>query len=485
MKIKSEFIEKLDETRFILKKNYKPQMNVDGIIYSNDRMIEDVLKEQAIEQLANMAGLPGVVSPVLAMPDVHWGYGFPIGGVAATDIDENGVISPGGVGFDINCGVRLIKTPFCYNQIREKIPKILETIYHNIPAGVGSNGILDLNKKDRKNVLIKGAKWVVEQGYGFSEDLDFTEENGCMPNSDPEDVSEYALDRSRQQLGTLGSGNHFIEIQKVNQIYNSEIAQRFGIFKNQIVIMIHSGSRGLGHQICTDHLKAILKSAKKFNFIFPDRQLAYAPVKSAEGKAYLSAMRCAANYAWANRQMLMYLVRKSIDIVLKVGGGLEKYQLLYDVAHNIAKIEQYVVDGVLKNLCVHRKGATRAFGPQCIGIPELMKDVGQPVIIPGDMGTSSFLLVGTEKAMKDSFGSTCHGAGRVLSRTKALKTLKPSEIIDQMKKKGISVMAADKRIIAEEASQAYKDIEQIIDIVDNAEISKKVCKLKPIGVIKG
>jgi tRNA-splicing ligase RtcB len=485
MKVTQQKIQQIDQYRYKLPRDYKPGMLTDGIIYSNQQLLEGLFKEKAIEQLANIASLPGVVGNVLAMPDIHWGYGFPIGGVAATNIDKSGVISPGGVGFDINCGVRLVKTDLFYNKIKPFLPKLLENLYHNIPAGIGSKGLLKLGPKEKTKILLKGAKWAVEKGYGTPQDIEHTEENGCLKEADPALVSKNAFERGKQQVGTLGSGNHFIEVQKISKVYDQQIAFAFGLEQEQIVILIHSGSRGLGHQVCTDHLKTILNSSKKYGIKLTDRQLACAPVRSEEGRNYLAAMRCAANYAWANRQMLMHIVRRTLAQTIKVGDFSIKIELLYDVAHNIAKIEQHVVDGQKLNLCVHRKGATRAFGPNNDALPELFRQTGQPVIIPGDMGTCSYLLVGTEKAMLQTFGSTCHGAGRVLSRSKAVKTLNQKNILNDLKRKGIIIFAKDKRIIAEEAPEAYKDIDQVVDIVDKAEISKKICQMKPLGVIKG
>ncbi|MFH1063075.1 MAG: RtcB family protein [Candidatus Omnitrophota bacterium] len=478
-------LQRLDEFRVQVPQDYKPGMLTQGIIYANQHILNDLFKDKAIEQVANTACLPGILGSALAMPDIHWGYGFPIGGVVATDIDQGGVISPGGVGFDINCGVRLLKTGFLLDEIKHKIPDLIKSLYHAIPAGVGSTSKLKLNQKDERQVLLKGAGWAVEQGFGSQADLDNTEESGFIENANPEFISQHAYQRGQQQLGTLGSGNHFIEIQLIEQVYDSQIADVLGLKLNQIVIMIHTGSRGLGHQICTDHIKQFLSCLNKYNIKVPDRQLACAPVNSNEGKAYLGAMRCAANYAWANRQVIMHQVRQTFKQILKVGDNTLKAELIYDVAHNIAKIEQHVVNGKKMNLCVHRKGATRAFGPGHLDLSAKHKQIGQPVIIPGDMGRCSYLLVGTSKAMTETFGSTCHGAGRVMSRSQANRTLNSKTILQDLEHKGVCVMATDKRIICEEAPQAYKDVNEVVNIVAGAGISKKVCRMRPLGVIKG
>ncbi|MBU1087288.1 MAG: RtcB family protein [Candidatus Omnitrophica bacterium] len=478
-------LQRLDEFRVQVPRNYKPGMLTHGIIYANQQIFNNLFKDKAIEQVANTAFLPGIIGPALAMPDIHWGYGFPIGGVVATDIDKSGVISPGGVGFDINCGVRLLKTQLHFEEIQQKIPELIKNLYHTVPAGVGSTSKFKLKLKDAQQVFLNGAAWAVDQGYGTLADLENTEENGWMKNAQPENISEHAVKRGQQQLGTLGSGNHFIEIQSIEKIYDQQIAANFGLKLKQIVVMIHTGSRGLGHQICTDQIKLILGCLKKYNIQVPDRQLACAPVNSPEGQAYLGAMRCAANYAWANRQIIMYQVIQTFKQTLKLTDNQLKAELVYDVAHNIAKIEQHIINNKKLNVCVHRKGATRAFGPGQSELNALHKQTGQPVIIPGDMGTCSYLLVGTDSAMRETFGSTCHGAGRIMSRSQAIRTLNSKQILRELNNKGITVIAADKQIICEEAPQAYKDVKQVIDIVAAAGISKKVCRMKPLGVIKG
>jgi len=478
-------LEKIDNYRWRIPKSYKPGMRVPGIIYADEKLLKDIYQDKALEQVANVAFLPGIVHASLAMPDIHWGYGFSIGGVAATDIENGGVISPGGVGFDINCGVRMLKTNFQYDEIKNKIKDLVYVLFSDIPAGLGSKGDIRVSAKEEREILVKGAKWAVEKGYGTQEDLECTEEYGAMQGADPLVVSDRAYERGKAQSGTLGSGNHFLEIQVIDQLYNRDTCDAFGLDLGQITIMIHSGSRGLGYQVCDDYTRSMIHCLQKYNINVPDRQLACAPVNSQEGKAYLGAMKCAANYAWANRQCLMYLTRKVFEKVFAMSWQKMGMNLIYDVAHNIAKIEKHIVDGKEKALCVHRKGATRAFGPGHPALPERYKKSGQPVIIPGDMGRNSYLLVGTQKAMEETFGSTCHGAGRVMSRTAAAKSINLDMLLKDLESKGIMVKASGRGTIVEEAPQAYKDVNEVVDVVHNAGISKRVCRMKPLGVIKG
>jgi len=478
-------LEKIDEYRWRIPKSYKPGMRVDGIIYADEKLLKDIRNDKAAEQVANVAFLPGIVKYSLAMPDIHWGYGMPIGGVAATDIENGGVISPGGVGFDINCGVRMLKTSLRLEDIKHKIKDLVWGLFNDVPSGVGSKGDIRISEKEEKQLLLKGAKWAVEKGYGTEEDLECTEEYGAIQGADPDAVSERAYERGKAQSGTLGSGNHFLEIQVIDQLYNRDACDEFGLDLGQIVVMIHSGSRGLGYQVCDDYTRSMIHCLQKYNINVPDRQLACAPVNSPEGKAYLGAMKCAANYAWANRQCLMYLTRRVFEKVFSLSWQKMGMHLIYDVAHNIAKIEKYNVDGKEKALCVHRKGATRAFGPGHPALPERYKKTGQPVIIPGDMGRNSYLLVGTQKAMEETFGSTCHGAGRLKSRTAALKSINEGTLLKELESKGIIVKASGRGTIAEEAPQAYKDVNDVVDVVHNAGISKRVCRMRPLGVIKG
>ena len=478
-------LEKIDDYRWRIPKSYKRGMRVDGIIYADEKLLKDIRQDKALEQVANVAYLPGIVNASLGMPDLHWGYGFPIGGVAATDIEQGGVVSPGGVGFDINCGVRLLKTNFQFDEIKDKIKDLVYALFSDIPSGVGSKGDIRVSAREEKEILVKGSKWAVEKGYGIQDDLECTEEYGAIQGADPEAVSDRAYDRGKAQSGTLGSGNHFLEVQVIEQLYDAKLCDEFGLDLGQVTVMIHSGSRGLGYQVCDDYTKSMIHCLQKYNISVPDRQLACAPANSAEGKAYLGAMKCAANYAWANRQCLMHLTRQVFEKVFSRSWQKMGMDLIYDVAHNIAKIEKYVVDGKEKMLCVHRKGATRAFGPGHPALPERYKNSGQPVIIPGDMGRNSYLLVGTEKATQETFGSTCHGAGRVKSRTAATRSINLNVLLKELESKGIIVKASGRGTIVEEAPQAYKDVNEVVNVVHNAGISKRVCRMRPIGVIKG
>jgi tRNA-splicing ligase RtcB len=477
-------LEKIDDFRWRIPRSYKPGMRVPGLIYADEKLLKDIYQDKALEQVANVAFLPGIVSYSLAMPDIHWGYGFPIGGVAATDIEEGGVISPGGVGFDINCGVRLMRTNLEYTDVKDKIKDLVYRLFSDVPAGVGSKGDIRLSAKEEKEILIKGSQWAVANGYGIEDDLDCTEERGAITGADPDAVSERAYQRGKAQSGTLGSGNHFLEIQVIDQLYDAELSDAFGLNLGQIMVMIHSGSRGLGYQICDDYTRNMVHCLQKYSITVPDQQLACAPVNSPEGKSYLGAMKCAANYAWANRQCLMHLTRLSFEKALGLPWEKLGMQLIYDVAHNIAKIEKYEIEGITKNLCVHRKGATRAFPPGHPALPEKYKLTGQPVIIPGDMARNSYLLVGTEKA-QETFYSACHGAGRVKSRTAATKSINLNVLLKELESKGIIVKASGRGTIVEEAPQAYKNVNDVVDVVHNAGISKRVCRMRPLGVIKG
>ncbi|HIE44421.1 MAG TPA: RtcB family protein [Candidatus Omnitrophica bacterium] len=460
-------------------------MRVPGIIYSDERMIEHIQREQVIKQVANVACLPGIMRYSLAMPDAHWGYGFAIGGVAATDPQEGGVISPGGVGYDINCGVRLVKTNLDVQDIRNRIAQLMDALFVNVPCGVGIGGRIKLSPSQERELLVKGSKWAVEQGYGTEDDLAHTEENGYLKGADPDKVGDRAYERGKGQSGTLGSGNHFLEIQVVDEIYDELKAKVFGLKKGQVVVMIHSGSRGLGHQICDDNLRIMQKAVSKYGITLPDRQLVSAPVESKEGRDYFSAMACAANYAWGNRQILMHLVRETFEKIFSRDWQSLGMKLIYDVAHNIAKFEKHKVDGKERLLCVHRKGATRAFPPNHPHIPEEYRTIGQPVIIPGDMGRVSYLLVGTQRAFDETWGSTCHGAGRMMSRHQAIKSARGRSIYKEMESKGIMVRARGKTTLAEEMSEAYKDVNIVVDIVQNAGISERVARMRPLGVVKG
>jgi len=468
-------------------------MSVPGLIYASDKLMEKIKTDKSLDQVANVACLPGIIKYSLAMPDIHWGYGFPIGGVAAFDM-EKGIISPGGVGYDINCGVRLIKTDLMAAEVQPKIKEVVRQLYRDIPSGVGSSGAIPkLSRSEERELLVKGVRWAIERGYGKNEDLEHIEDQGRLEFVDPEVVGDNAIQRGLAQVGTLGSGNHFLEIAKVVEIYGShhpvrdrpEPAGVFGLEKDQIVVTIHSGSRGFGYQICDDYVRKLLKASQKYGINLPDRQLACAPVNSPEGKEYLAAMACAANYAWVNRQVIMSLAEQSLLKALDVTPNQLGWQLIYDVCHNIAKIEEHEIDGQRRKVCVHRKGATRAFGPGHPLVPAVYRDIGQPVLVPGDMGRSSFLCVGTEEAMKRTWGSTCHGAGRVASRSQMLKSSKGKDLYKELAERGVFVMTKSRGSLAEEMPEAYKDVVDVVEVMERAGISQKVAKFKPLGVIKG
>jgi tRNA-splicing ligase RtcB len=419
---------------------------------------------------------------------MHWGYGFPIGGVAATDPEKGGVVSPGGVGYDINCGVRLVRSDLVLEDVEDKIHDLVAQLHRDVPAGVGSRGDITADLSRARGALVKGAQWAVEQGYGWAEDIEHCEERGAMSGADPDIAYRYssrALERGRRQLGTLGSGNHFLEIDVVDKIFNPAVAAAFGLFEGQIVLQVHSGSRGFGHQICDDFLKVMAEAARKYNISLPDRQLACAPAKSKEGQAYLAAMACAANYAWANRQCLMHLAREAIAHALRTSAGALGMHLVYDVAHNIAKMERHIVEGKEVTLVVHRKGATRAFPAGRPELPEAYRDVGHPVLVPGDMGRSSYVLVGQQPALEETWGSSCHGAGRLLSRRAAIRKGKGRNIRKEMAERGVVVMSTKRSILSEEMPEAYKDVSNVVDVMHGAGLAHKVVRLSPLGVVKG
>jgi len=461
------------------------QMLVPGRIYASEKLMSQIQKDESLKQVANVAHLPGIINYSLAMPDIHWGYGFPIGGVAATDAGS-GVISPGGVGYDINCGVRLLRTNLSADFIRPKIKDLITTLFNAVPSGVGSHGaIRKLSRQDVRNILLKGAGWAIENGYGYADTLKFIEDNGCLKNADPDVISERAYQRGMPQLGTLGSGNHFVEISKISDIYDESFSGRLGLIKGNVVVFIHTGSRGLGYQICDDFIKVTLQATRKYGINVPDRQLACAPLDSQEGKDYLGAMRGAANFAFANRQVISALIETTMMNTLNMSPNDLEMSLIWDIAHNIAKIENHIVDGKQRQVCVHRKGATRAFGPGHRDLPEEYREIGQPVLIPGDMGTESYLCVGTDKAMLETFGSSCHGAGRVLSRTQARKRSQGRNLYAEMANAGIVVMAEGKSTMAEEMPDAYKNVTGVVNTMHNAGITRKVARFTPMGVIKG
>jgi tRNA-splicing ligase RtcB len=480
-----KILQKLDEWRWVLPQEYKPGMRVPGLIYASEEMLDQMSEDMAIEQVANVAFLPGIVGYSLAMPDIHWGYGFPIGGVAAMRL-EDGVISPGGVGFDINCGTRLIRTDLTEEEVRPKLRELVNQIFRDVPSGVGSEGLIRVAIKEMDQVLIKGARWAVENGYGWPEDLETIEGGGALPGANPEKVSRRAKERGAPQLGTLGSGNHFLEIQVIDHIYDPEKAAVMGIYQEgQVVVFVHCGSRGLGHQTCEDYLEVMEESIKRYNIHLPDRQLACAPIRSQEGQDYLGAMTAAANFAFCNRQLITHWVREAFARVLGRSPRDMGMQLVYDVAHNIAKVERHRVDGKEMTLCVHRKGATRAFPPGHPDVPAKYREIGQPVLVPGDMGRYSFLLVGTHKAMAETWGSTCHGAGRIQSRAAAKRMLRGVDIARKLEERGIIVRAQNRALLAEEASEAYKDVADVVEVLHEAGISLKVARMRPIGVVKG
>ncbi len=475
-------LKRIDKCRWLVPKT--GAMRVPGLIFSNDELIKMLQSDQSLVQVSNVAALPGIVGHSLAMPDIHWGYGFPIGGVAAFDTEE-GIISPGGVGYDINCGCRLMTTLLTEEDVRPRIKELVSALFANIPTGVGSTGTIRLTKAEETKVASEGAAWAVKKGFGSLEDLDRTEDGGLLEGSDPSVLSERAIKRGSDQLGTLGSGNHFLEIQTVEHIYDSDIASAFGLFKGQVTILIHSGSRGFGHQICDDFLKEMNAYVSKNSIRLPDRQLACAPLKSPLGRRYFAAMACAANYAWANRQILMHWTRETLLNVLSIAPREMGMRLLYDVCHNIAKIENHPLEGKTVRLCVHRKGATRSLPAGHPLLPAVYRDWGQPVLIPGDMGTSSYVMAGNKGAVTGSFCSSCHGAGRVLSRTQAIKMAKGRAIDRELEAKGIYVHSRGRSTLKEEMPEAYKDVSQVVQVVHDAGLARKVALLKPMGVIKG
>ncbi len=475
-------LEKLDDYRYLIPK--EGGMRVPGLIFVDEKMLAEVRRDESLKQVRNVAHLPGIVGYSMAMPDMHEGYGFPIGGVAAFDM-KTGVISPGGVGYDINCGVRLLTTNLQRGDVADKMRELVDALFINVPSGVGSTSEMRLSPEDERKVFLTGARWAVENGYGTQEDLAHTEEGGCLDGADPSVVSERAIARGRQQLGTVGSGNHFVEVGYVEDIYDETAAEAFGLHQGQVTVFVHCGSRGFGYQVCDDFLFKMGRAAERQGIVLPDRQLACAYINSHEGQEYYSAMACAANYAWANRQMLMHWVRETFMRVLNIGPSDLGMRLLYDVCHNIAKFETHKVDGKDTKLCVHRKGATRAFAPGREEVPNVFREIGQPVLIPGDMKRASYVLVGTEKAMEQTWGSTCHGAGRLMSRTAAKKMSAGRSITREMEDAGIIVRGASRATLVEEIPESYKDVNEVVDIVHNAGISRKVAKLRPMGVIKG
>ncbi|HYZ83520.1 MAG TPA: RtcB family protein [Bryobacteraceae bacterium] len=474
-------LEALDDYRYRIARDEASGMRTDVLVFSSPVLIEQVKKDQSLTQAMNVATLPGIVGPSLAMPDIHQGYGFPIGGVAATDIDE-GVVSPGGVGFDINCGVRLVRSTLTRADVKARMKQLIDQVFRDVPCGTGTEGRLKLKGGDIDQVLGRGARWMVEQGYGQPRDIERAEANGAMAGALPRKVSDRAKERGTPQLGTLGSGNHFLEVQYVDAVHDVAAAEAMGIDKDQVVVLIHSGSRGLGHQVCTDYVALMNQVMSKYGIQLPDRQLACAPIRSEEGQSYLGAMASAANFAWANRQGILHFLREAFRRVFDSDVRLE---LIYDVCHNIAKEETHVVDGRPRNVLVHRKGATRAFPAHNPELPAAYTEVGQPVFVPGSMGTASWVLVGQPGAMAESFASVCHGAGRLMSRTAVRKGKNITDERRKLEEAGILVRSESRDGILEELPEAYKDVDEVIEVVHNAGLAKKVARLRPLGVIKG
>jgi len=478
-------LEKIDDLRWRIPQGAVRGMHTDGILYADEVLLKDLRRDAALQQLANVACLPGIVGPAMAVPDCHYGYGFPIGGVAAFDL-KTGVISPGGVGYDINCGVRLLRTDLLREEVEPVVEDLADALFSAVPSGVGSEGRIRVNRSELESVLVKGARWAVGRGYGKQEDLEATEESGCLAGADPAALGDRAVKRGLPQLGTLGSGNHFLEVQYVDAILDPDAADVLGIQEvGQVVLMVHCGSRGFGHQVCDDYLDVMRGAVRKHGILLPDPQLACAPVESEEGRRYFAAMACAANYAWANRQCIMHWVREAVERVMRRGSEALGIELVWDVAHNIAKFEEHETEQGRMRLCVHRKGATRAFGPGCPEVPERYREVGQPVIVPGDMGTASWLLVGTEQAMTETWGSTCHGAGRAMSRKKALQRKRGQQVAEELRSQGIYVRSAGMKTLAEEMPEAYKDVDRVVEVCHRARISRKVARMRPLAVIKG
>jgi len=475
---------KIGNMTYKIDKDEKMGMKVPVIIYANDQLLEKMMSDRTIKQAINVSTIPGIVQNVVVLPDGHEGYGFPVGGVAAMDA-EKGMISPGGVGYDINCGVRLLRTNLKEEDVRPKLKDLVADLFSSIPSGVGSKGAIKLSNSQLDEVLVKGVPWAVDNGYGVKQDADVCEENGQMDNADPNKISEKARKRGAPQLGSLGSGNHFLEVQKVAEVHDEEAAKRFGIKEGQVTILTHCGSRGFGHQVCSDYLRISEQAQKKYNISLPDRELACVPNSSEEGESYRKAMFAALNFAWSNRQMITHWTRKSFQRVFKQSESDLGMDLVYDVSHNIAKIEKHKINGEQKSVVVHRKGATRAFPANKDEVPKKYRDLGQPVFIPGSMGTASWILLGQPNSMNLTFGSTAHGAGRTMSRTKARKNYTESQVKKYLSDKGIVVKAMTRDGVVEETPQAYKDVDSIVNVSHELGIATKVAKLVPIGVIKG
>jgi tRNA-splicing ligase RtcB (3'-phosphate/5'-hydroxy nucleic acid ligase) len=477
-------LERIGENIWQVPQNFRDDMQAPARLYADEELLDDALQDESVSQLVNTATLPGVVKYAIAMPDIHQGYGAPVGGVFATRMPD-GVISPGAIGYDINCGVRLLASHISAPEITEYIQDLATALYKNCPSGVGSEGSVSLNAKQLDEVLQTGSEWTLKNGYAKPDDLQRTEERGRLASADAQFVSKRAKDRGRDQLGTLGAGNHFIEVDHITEVYDVEVADALGLFPDQIVAQIHCGSRGLGHQVCTDYVNDFQRAVRNYKIALPDRELVCAPFESEEGQAYFKAMACAANFAFANRQVLAHHIRRSFEQVL--AGKVRNWNLdqVYDIAHNMGKVEEHIVGGTRIKVCVHRKGATRAFGPGSSVLPGDLRDIGQPVLIPGSMGTASYVLVGTSGSMEQTFGSSCHGAGRVMSRARAKREVRGEELRAELNERGIVIRAGSMPGLAEEAPQAYKDVSRVVEVVHRAGIGKKVARLEPLAVIKG
>lgn len=475
---------RIDKYLYEVPQSFREDMLVPARFYADPELLEGALGDKSLEQLVNTATLPGIVKHALAMPDIHQGYGFPIGGVAATELPD-GVISPGGVGYDINCGVRLLATHLHQEEVTPHLEDLASALYANCPSGVGKGGNIKLKRGELERLVEGGARWARDRGYATQADLERTEEAGCLEGADAGKLSQRARDRGQGQVGTLGAGNHFIEVDVVTEVFDEVAAERMGLFRDQVAVQIHCGSRGLGHQVCGDYVNRFQGAIHKYGIRLPDRELVCAPLSSPEGRDYLAAMKAAANYAFANRQVLAYHVRRSFEGVL--AGKVKNYHVyqIYDIAHNMAKVEEHQVDGRRVKVCVHRKGATRAFGPGSPVLPDVYRDIGQPVLVPGSMGTASWVLVGTERSMAQTFGSTCHGAGRTMSRSKAKKTVWGADLREKLEADGIHIRAGSMAGLAEEAPVAYKDVDRVVEVVHGAGIARKVAQLRPLAVIKG
>jgi tRNA-splicing ligase RtcB (3'-phosphate/5'-hydroxy nucleic acid ligase) len=474
-------IECRDGLRHRIPRDASRGMRTDVVVYASHALMQQILKDLSLQQAMNVATLPGIVGPSLAMPDIHQGYGFPIGGVAALDWDA-GVVSPGGVGFDINCGVRLVRSTLHEAEVRAKLKPLVDQVFRDVPCGAGGSGFIKIGPRDLERILVDGARWMVKNGYGEERDAEFAEAGGALEGADPKAVSERARERGMPQIGTLGSGNHFLEIQVVEQVHDEAAARVFGIAPGQVVVLIHSGSRGLGHQVCTDYVSIMNQTMAKHGIQLPDRQLACGPIHSEEGERYLAAMRAAANFAWANRQGILHFLRGSFR---RIFGDSIRLDLIYDVCHNIAKRERYEVEGRKCDVLVHRKGATRAFPPGHREIPADYRGVGQPVFVPGSMGTASWVLAGSEGATRETFGSVCHGAGRLMSRTAAKRGKNARDEQRKLEERGILVRSETRDGILEELPEAYKNVDEVIEVVHNAGLARKVARLRPMAVIKG